>query len=82
LRDDCWNLPQLYFCSEDDDLAPYPALESLVRHRQRIFGKDLIWMRSWQSSRHVSHLRQYPKNYTQTLESFVQRCLSDQSSKL
>lgn len=82
LRDDCWNLPQLYFCSEDDDLAPYLALESLVRHRQRIFGKDLIWMRSWQSSRHVSHLCQHPKNYAQTLESFVQRCLSDQSSKL
>jgi pimeloyl-ACP methyl ester carboxylesterase len=75
LREDPWQVPQLYLYSDDDPLAPVEALNDVIEHRKRIIGKDRIWSRSWTSSPHCCHLLKHPEEYTMAVEAFVTACL-------
>jgi len=75
MRNDAWNVRQLYLCSKDDPLSPHEAIEELVRHRQDVFGKDRILFCVWESSPHCCHLLQHPVEYQSAVSSFVELCL-------
>ena len=81
LSGDAWNTRQLYLCSQDDELTPFEDLKELVKHRQRAFGEDRIWLKDWQSSSHCTHLLQHPDDYREIVESFVDSCLYDKNIK-
>lgn len=75
MRNDTWDIPQLYFYSKDDELCPFDVLHELVRHRQRTFGRGRVWSTTWESSPHCKHLVQNPVEYQAAVESFVEACL-------
>jgi pimeloyl-ACP methyl ester carboxylesterase len=75
MRNDTWDLPQLYLYSQDDPICPFDELDELVRHRQRTFGRDRVWRITWESSPHCKHLVQNPDEYQAAVESFVEACL-------
>lgn len=77
LREDPWNLPQLYLYSMDDQLAPYEAIENLVHERQLMHGKDRIFRRVWSKSGHCAHILHHPEEYQTAVTSFVERCMLD-----
>lgn len=85
MRNDPWNVRQLYLFSKDDPLSPHDAIEELVRHRQGVFGKDKILLCEWDSSPHCCHLLQHPIEYQVAVSAFVEQCLHGdtvQQSKL
>lgn len=63
LRQDTWNVRQLYLCSRDDDLTPFEDLKELVDERKGIHGEDRIMLRVWQSSPRCAHLLFHPVEY-------------------
>jgi len=75
LRDDSWDLPQLYLYSQDDHLAPYKAIDDLVEDRKRLFGRNRIWSRKFASSKHCAHLLKHPEEYKMAVDSFVDSCI-------
>lgn len=79
MRNDSWNLRELYLCSKDDSLTPHDSIEELVRHRQEMFGKDRILLCEWESSPHCCHLLQHPVEYQAAVSTFVDQCLHGDS---
>lgn len=75
LRNDDWDLPQLYVYSHDDSLCPFDVLDELVRHRRGMLGHDRVWRVTWKSSRHCGHLLQHPKEYQAAVEAFLEACV-------
>ena len=85
MRDDPWNVRQLYLCSKDDPLSPHGPLEELVTHRQQMFSQDRIILCEWESSPHCGHLLKHPIDYQKVVSAFVEQCLEGddmQQSKL
>ena len=76
MRNDAWNVPQLYLCSKDDALTPYGPLRELVRHRQDMFGEERVLLCEWESSPHCCHLLQHPIEYEAAVSTFVNQCLN------
>lgn len=81
MRNDAWNVPQLYLCSKDDALTPYGPLQELVRHRRDMFGEEIIVLCEWESSPHCCHLLQHPIEYEAAVSTFVDQCLNGDASK-
>ena len=77
MRNDPWNVRQLYLFSKDDPLSPHDAIQELVRHRQQVFGKDRILRCQWDSSPHCCHLLQHPIEYQAAVTTFADQCLSN-----
>jgi hypothetical protein len=73
LKRDSWDIPQLYLYSQDDALIPFDSIDHLVQHRQNMFGRDLIWSKSWETSPHCAHLVRHPLDYTRIIERFIHR---------
>ncbi len=71
MRDDTWNLRQLYLYSEDDALTMFGPLHELVQHRRGLFGSDMISYQYWKSSHHCCHLLEHREDYEQAVEQFV-----------
>lgn len=75
LRNDPSDIPQLYLFSEDDTFAQHGPIEELARHRQRIFGRERILLREWESSPHCGHLLKHPIEYEAAVSTFAELCL-------
>lgn len=71
LKQDDSGTPQLYLCSENDDLAPIENIRDLVRSRKEKVGDDMVWIHVWKDSPHCAHLRTDPRTYETILESFL-----------
>ena len=71
LKDDPWDLPQLYLYSKSDMLIPSSVVEELVNHRRHLLGADRIFSRKWESSRHCAHYVDHPEEYEATLDTFL-----------
>ncbi|XP_007907339.1 transmembrane protein 53-B [Callorhinchus milii] len=62
--------PALVFSCGDDPLSEWPELEGLLQSWR---GKGLaVRSKHWARSRHAGHLRQHPREYRETLRSFLQ----------
>jgi hypothetical protein len=75
MRNDPWDVGQLYLYSEDDALTPYLPLEELVQHRRHLIGRNRIFSKSWSSSPHCTHLLTHQNEYEQAVESFLHACM-------
>lgn len=75
MRNDPWDVRQLYLYSKDDALTPYLPLEELVHYRRQLIGNNRIFSKSWQSSPHCTHLLTHQNEYEQALESFLHACI-------
>ena len=73
MKDCDWPLPQLYIFSENDLLTPSKPLRDLINFRKHKFG-DLIQSKAFSSSGHCGHILAHPRNYTETLTSFLEFC--------
>ena len=83
MRNDPWEIRQLYLYSKDDALTPYQPLEELIEHRRQLFGTHRILTKSWISSPHCTHLMTHPDDYQEAITSFLHLCLYETSqSKL
>jgi hypothetical protein len=78
LKEDPWDISQLYLYSESDILIPHQFLDSLVDRREELIGRDRILSKKWKSSRHCAHLLDNPEEYTTIIESFSERCLLEE----
>jgi len=76
LKDDPWEIPQLYMCSESDMLIPSNLVEDLAYHRRDVIGKDRIFLKKWETSRHCAHYIDHPNEYEATLDAFLHVCSS------
>lgn len=66
--------PFLIFCSTNDHLAPYNTINEFATVLRELGGQvDLV---VWDTSDHVGHLRNYPKEYHGAVKSFLDRCLN------
>jgi Eukaryotic protein of unknown function (DUF829) len=75
MRNDPWEIRQLYLYSTDDALTPYQPLEELIHHRQQLFGTHRILAKSWISSPHCTHLMTHQDDYQDAVTSFLHLCL-------
>ncbi|KAG1334642.1 hypothetical protein COCNU_03G007610 [Cocos nucifera] len=53
--------PFLIFCSEDDELAPYPVVCTFAQRLQELGGD--VKLIKWNSSPHVGHYKHHPVEY-------------------
>lgn len=74
LKEDPWELPQLYLYSQNDMLIPSTVVEELVEHRRDLLGADRILSHKWTNSRHCAHYVDHPKEYESTVDSFLELC--------
>lgn len=74
LKEDPWELPQLYLYSHNDMLIPSTVVEDLVLHRRDMLGADRILSHKWMASRHCAHFVDHAEEYEATLDSFLDVC--------
>jgi hypothetical protein len=74
LSRDPWSkhIPELYLYSRDDILAPFRAVDALIKNRQEQ-GVE-VYHKVWDNSRHCAHLLDHTHEYEQSIESFLHRC--------
>ncbi|MCO5581654.1 hypothetical protein L7F22_035543 [Adiantum nelumboides] len=54
--------PILFFCSENDKLAPVETIQIFASNLRKLGGK--VDMVVWEESEHVGHFRHYPERYS------------------
>ncbi|KAI5082292.1 hypothetical protein GOP47_0002035 [Adiantum capillus-veneris] len=54
--------PILFFCSENDKLAPVETIQIFSSNLRKLGGK--VDMVVWEESEHVGHFRRYPEQYS------------------
>ena len=74
LKEDPWDLPQLYLYSHNDMLIPSTVVEELVAHRRVMMGGDRILSHKWMASRHCAHYVDHPEEYETTVDYFLDAC--------
>lgn len=77
LKEDPWDIPQLYLYSQSDFLIPSDVVEELVDHRRESMGSDRIFSRKWEKSRHCAHFVDHPDEYETTIKAFLDVCNPD-----
>ena len=74
LRDNYFEVPELYLYSENDKLTSYEALRKLINEREKLLGKEHVWSHNFLDSEHCGHLLKYPRQYDSILGQFVASC--------
>lgn len=65
--------PQLFLFSKDDDLAPYQDILAFIEERKKR-GVNVEY-RLWEESQHCGHLRNYPEEYSELVNKFIDEVL-------
>lgn len=79
LKDDPWNLPQLYLYSKNDQFIPHQVIDELIARRKEMVGDDRIWSKLWDESQHCAHLLHYPEEYKNIVVAFLDASLQRRS---
>jgi hypothetical protein len=70
VKEDTFDIPQLYLYSADDHLADYRNIRDVIQHR-RANGRRIILSKEWTESVHVAHLLKHAEDYTEAVTDFV-----------
>ena len=70
VKEDTFDIPQLYLYSADDHLADYRNIRDVIQHR-RANGRRIILSKEWPESVHVAHLLKHAEDYTEAVTDFV-----------
>lgn len=68
--------PQLFLFSTADDIIFSKDIKEFVRYRQEILGINVTTV-EWTDSSHVKHLLKNRETYTDSCQSFLDKCLLD-----
>ncbi|GFY90008.1 peptide methionine sulfoxide reductase [Actinidia rufa] len=71
--------PFLILCSENDDLAPYPAIYNFAQRLQVLGGS--VELVKWTRSQHVGHFEHYPSQYRAAVTKLLEQALAVYSKK-
>jgi len=78
-------IPQLYIYSKMDHLTDYQELEKLIlyrkTHHHQQQKQQTIYTLPLEDSPHCGHLLQYPQEYRQAIQSFLDVCLISSSDR-
>lgn len=74
LYEDPLDIPQLYACSQNDQLSEFERIDELFRHR-RSKQKSPVLQHVWEDSPHCAHLLKHPEEYKQAIEVFTEIAL-------
>ncbi|XP_069126972.1 transmembrane protein 53-like [Argopecten irradians] len=76
IKEDKARWPQLYLYSKSDEIIPHTDVEEIVNYRKDKL-KLHIQSECWETSKHVSILREYPEPYANKCLMFVRDCLKE-----
>lgn len=72
--------PFLILCSENDDLAPYPAISRFAHRLEELGGS--VKLVKWNSSPHLGHYKHDPFQYRIVVSMHLEQALSVYSQKI